>query len=130
MVVVVVVQDSNPGASGSALLRELILPHPPHILTGRILSLSLQLFVTCNAVKDSNVLFAQAARAISPMSVAEFAAQDPAWTATDLLTCNKTQLVRYLESNAEVDGGFDISSLVGLERLSKCERIELAQRLW
>lgn len=45
-------------------------------------------------------------------------AQDPALTATDLLAYDLEQLVRHLKRNRDDDGGFDISGLVGVERLS------------
>lgn len=70
-----------------------------------------------------------AARAITRMSVAGFEAQDPAVTVTDLLAYDEGQLVHYLKRH-EVYGGFDISTLVGVETLSGSQREELAQRLW
>lgn len=78
-----------------------------------------------HSAKFGNFLFAQAARAISHMSVAEFETQDPALIAD----CDERQLVQYLERNRDEDGGFDISGLVGVERLSKSLRKELAWRL-
>ena len=56
-------------------------------------------------------------------------AQDHGLTATDLLAYNGEQLVQYLERNGSDDGGFDISSLVGMEKLPKSHRKELAERL-
>ncbi|MCJ1424192.1 hypothetical protein MMC29_002079 [Sticta canariensis] len=50
-------------------------------------------------------------------------------TATDLLACDQGQVVQYLERNADADGGFNISSLDGVEALPKSQRIGLAQRL-
>ncbi len=64
------------------------------------------------------------------MSVAKIEAQDPALTATDLLAYDERLLVQYLERNRDDDGGFDISGLVGMERLSKVQRKELAGTLW
>lgn len=62
------------------------------------------------------------------MSVAGSEAQDPAVTATDLLAYDEVQLVQYLKRN-DGDGGFDISNVVGVKRLSGSQRDELAQRL-
>lgn len=61
------------------------------------------------------------------MSFAE--APAPVFTAADLLEFDESQLVRYLESNSRVDGGFDISNAANLESLSKSQRDELASRL-
>ncbi|KAI4272557.1 MAG: hypothetical protein L6R35_006474, partial [Caloplaca aegaea] len=55
--------------------------------------------------------------------------QDPALTATDLLAYSLEQLVRYLKRNSDAEGGFDISGLVDVEKLSKRRRDELAGRL-
>ncbi|KAL8906415.1 MAG: hypothetical protein Q9207_002039 [Kuettlingeria erythrocarpa] len=55
--------------------------------------------------------------------------QNSALTATDLLAYDVKQLVRYLKRNGDDDGGFDISGLVGVERLSKSRRDKLAGRL-
>ncbi|PVH90349.1 hypothetical protein DM02DRAFT_734621 [Periconia macrospinosa] len=49
--------------------------------------------------------------------------------AADLLALDKTQIVRYLESNRRVDGGFDISNAAGVESLSKSQRDELGSKL-
>ena len=62
------------------------------------------------------------------MSVAEIKAH-PAPTATDLLAYDERQVILYLERNRDDDGGFDVSGLVGVERLSKSQRNELAGRL-
>ncbi|KAF2185447.1 hypothetical protein K469DRAFT_665039 [Zopfia rhizophila CBS 207.26] len=61
------------------------------------------------------------------MSFAE--APAPVFTAADLLAFDESQLVRYLESNSRVDGGFDISNAASLESLSKSQRDELGSRL-
>ncbi|KAI4183685.1 MAG: hypothetical protein LQ346_006262 [Caloplaca aetnensis] len=55
--------------------------------------------------------------------------QNSALTATGLLAYDVKQLVRYLKRNGDDDGGFDISGLVGVERLSKSRRDKLAGRL-
>lgn len=61
------------------------------------------------------------------MSSAETPA--PVFTAADLLAYDESQLVRYLESNRRVDGGFDIWIGAGLESLSNSQRDELGSRL-
>jgi hypothetical protein len=61
------------------------------------------------------------------MSFAE--APAPVFTAADLLAFDESQLVRYLESNRRVDGGFDIWITTGLESLSKSQKDELGSRL-
>lgn len=63
------------------------------------------------------------------MSIARFKAQNPTVTITDLLAYDEEQLVQYLKRNEE-DGVFDISSLVGVKRLSQSQRDDLAQKLW
>ena len=63
------------------------------------------------------------------MSVAKSKAQGPTLTARDLLAYDERQLIQYLERNRDDDGGFDISDLVGVERLSNSQRNELAGRL-
>ncbi|KAF2680632.1 hypothetical protein K458DRAFT_489826 [Lentithecium fluviatile CBS 122367] len=49
--------------------------------------------------------------------------------ANDLLAFTESQLVHHLESHSRVHGGFDISSAVGLENLSKSQRDALGDRL-
>ncbi|KAL8725457.1 MAG: hypothetical protein Q9166_007351 [cf. Caloplaca sp. 2 TL-2023] len=56
-------------------------------------------------------------------------APDPALTATGLISPDERQLVQYLERNADGDGGFDISGLVDVKKLSKSQRKELGGRL-
>ena len=53
----------------------------------------------------------------------------PVFTATDLLVLNGSQLVRYLESNRRIGGGFDISNAAGVESLSKSQQDELGSRI-
>jgi hypothetical protein len=62
------------------------------------------------------------------MPVARSKAQDLPVTATDLLAYDEAQLVQYLKRN-NADEGFDISSLVGVRRLPKSQRDELAHKL-
>ena len=62
------------------------------------------------------------------MQVAGSEAQDSSVSATDLSAYNEEQLVQYLKRNNR-DGGFDISSLVGVKELSESQRDELAQKL-
>jgi hypothetical protein len=61
------------------------------------------------------------------MSVAE--AQDTALTATSLLALDEEKVVEYLNRNRDASGGFDISGLIGVRRLEKGQRSELARRL-
>lgn len=61
------------------------------------------------------------------MSLTE--AQNPALTTTDILGLNEIQLIQYLERNGDVNGGFDISGLIGVEDLSKIQQDELGGRL-
>ena len=49
-------------------------------------------------------------------------------TAEDLLQYDESQLVQYLENNKE-DKGFNISSLIGVRKLSKVQREDLASKL-
>ncbi|KAF1994017.1 hypothetical protein P154DRAFT_448666, partial [Amniculicola lignicola CBS 123094] len=51
----------------------------------------------------------------------------PVFTAADLLAFDESQLVRYLESNRRVDGGFDIWADV--RSLSKSQRDELGSKV-
>jgi hypothetical protein len=51
-------------------------------------------------------------------------------TVADLKAYDNERLARYLKRNASANGGYDISGLFGVEKLSADERHVLATRLW
>ncbi|KAI0449792.1 hypothetical protein F5B21DRAFT_493332 [Xylaria acuta] len=66
------------------------------------------------------------------MSDSEHNHQGPAVPATDLLAYNAAQLVEFLEKDAtrhDGRGGFDVTGLDGVERLSRDQRTELAGKV-